>query len=392
MRILHVVGGLDRGGAETWLVQVLRNIDRSKYQMDFLVHTTKPCAYDEEVKSLGSQIIPCLSPSHPVAYARHFREILNTYGPYDCVHSHVHLFSGYVILVAAACGIPIRIIHSHIDTRSTQASDRLLRKAYNIAMRLFLRRCASGGLAVSIEAADDLFGPDWRTSNRLTLQHLGINLDRFDVEVDPFAMRQRLGIPAEAVVIGHVGRFVDQKNHAFLLEISKKLVQKEPRCFIFLVGEGPLRPKIEEEIQSAGLAGHFLSLGARSDVPLLMKGAMDLFLFPSVYEGLPLTLLEAQAAGLKCVISDAVSPEADVIERLIQRESLSKSPEDWADRILMQASNNRRMVFAEIKPLLAGRSIQTSAKDLAAFYEEMRLRIPIRTHSAKRSARVATSS
>src|ERR1700678_3039861 len=107
MRILHVLGKLDRGGAETWLVQVLRNIDRQKYQMDFLVHTADPGAYDEEVRALGSRIIPCLSPSNPVQYAYNFQRILTRYGAYDVVHSHVHHFSGYVLMLAAMAGVKV---------------------------------------------------------------------------------------------------------------------------------------------------------------------------------------------------------------------------------------------------------------------------------------------
>src|ERR1700733_11910503 len=130
MRILHVLGKLDRGGVETWLVQVLRHIDRQKYQMDFLVHSESPGAYDEEVRALGSRIIPCLHPSNPVMYARNFRRALRQYGPYDVVHSHVHHYSGYVLTLAAMWGVPVRIAHSHNDTRAAEASTSIGRREY----------------------------------------------------------------------------------------------------------------------------------------------------------------------------------------------------------------------------------------------------------------------
>src|ERR1700681_2131925 len=158
MRILHVLGKLDRGGVETSLVQVLRNIERQKYQMDFLVHTTYPGAYDEEVRALGSRIIPCLSPSKPLHYAFNLRRILNQYGPYDVVHSHVHHFSGYVLMLAAMSGVKVRIAHSHSDARSAKISKSVERKAYLRITQTMINTVAAGGLAVSTEAGCALFG------------------------------------------------------------------------------------------------------------------------------------------------------------------------------------------------------------------------------------------
>ena len=116
MRILQVVGSLNRGGAETGLMHVLRHIDRQKYQMDFLVHTTEPCHYDVEARALGARIIPCLKPSNLLQYAYNFHRILRKYGPYGCVHSHIHQFSGFVLAIAAAEHVPLRVVHSRTDT------------------------------------------------------------------------------------------------------------------------------------------------------------------------------------------------------------------------------------------------------------------------------------
>jgi glycosyltransferase involved in cell wall biosynthesis len=368
MRILHVLGKLDRGGVETWLVQVLRNIDRRQYQMDFLVHTTDPGAYDDEVRALGSRIIPCLSPSNPVRYAYNFSRVVKQYGPYDVVHSHVHHFSGYVLMLAAIAGVNVRIAHSHNDTRPVKASRSLARIAYLRIMQTMIRAVATGGLAVSAEAGCDLFSSQEFDAGKWELQHLGIDLSRFDAPVDSQQVRRSLGIPPHALVIGHVGRFSEQKNHVFLVEIARELVRAEPRSFFLLVGDGPSRAGIEEKVRSYGLAKHFLFAGLRSDVSTLMKGAMDALLFPSLYEGLPITLLEAQAAGLRCLISTVISIETDVVPKLIRRESLDCTPTEWASTLLEFLSERFPVSADTVSKSLAGRSIATSTNQLASYY------------------------
>ncbi len=371
MRILHVLGKLDRGGVETWLVQVLRHIDRQKYQMDFLVHTTDPGAYDEEVRALGSRIIPCLSPSNPLQYAFNFRRVLREYGPYDVVHSHVHHYSGYVLMLAAMAGVKVRIAHSHSDTRSAEASKSGERRAYLRAMNMMIRAFATRGLAVSAEAGCDLFASQWRDrTDKWQLQHLGIDLSRFEIEVNAEEVRRSLGIPPDALVIGHVGRFSEPKNHAFLVEIAREVVRMDSRSFFLLVGDGPLRAAIEEKVRNYGLAKHFAFAGLRSDVSTLMKGAMDVLLFPSLYEGLPVTLLEAQAAGLRCLISNAISTEADAVSGLIKRASLEQTPTQWASRLLELLSKQHPVSPDRVRNALASRSILISKDNLVAFYAE----------------------
>src|SRR5271157_154375 len=122
IRILHVVGSMDRGGVETWLMNVLRHIDRDRFRMDFLVHTNQPAAYDAEVQSLGARILRCPATRHPIRYARRFLKIAKQFGPFDVLHSHVHDYSGYVVWLGRLAGVPIRISHSHNDTRTVRAA------------------------------------------------------------------------------------------------------------------------------------------------------------------------------------------------------------------------------------------------------------------------------
>jgi len=368
-RILHVVGGLNRGGAETWLVEVLRNIDRERYSMDFLVHTANPGAYNREVQVRGGRIIPCQDPSHPLSYAIEFGRILATCGPYAVVDSHVHYYSGYVLMLAALGGVPVRIAHSHIDARASETGSGRRRRAYRSLMRSLIRRFATRGLAVSTEAGDDLFGSGWQRSPKWQLEHLGIDLARFETAVEKNSVRAELAIDRAALVNGHVGRFVPQKNHAFLVDVAREVVRREPRAVFLLIGDGPLRSMIEARVAGYSLEKHFVFAGLRPDVPRLMKGAMDLFLFPSHYEGLPLTLLEAQAAGIQSIASDAVSREADVVDGLIVRESLGAPTSRWAERVLKHLGGAAPLPFCVTSPQLAGRSIAASVARLTAAYE-----------------------
>lgn len=330
MRILHVLGKLDRGGVETWLLQILRHIDRQKYQMDFLVHTVDRGAYDDEVLSLGARIIPCLSPSTPLLYARNFWSVLRKYGPYDVVHSHVHHYSGYVLMLAAMAGVQTRIAHSH--TSAPQHSAKVGRQAYLRLMQFLIQRYASSIIVISTAAGDSLMC-GWRDDDRCCLQPYGIETDAFDVSVDVARIRAELGIPCGTKVVGHVGRFAEVKNHKFILQIAAELKLTEPDVRFLLVGDGPLRPEIEAEISRMGMSGRFILVGLRSDIPELMKGAMDAFLFPSFYEGLGLVLVEAQLAGLRSVISDQIPHEADLVADMVERLPLSAPPGEWAEAL-----------------------------------------------------------
>jgi len=333
-RILHVVGAMNRGGIETWLMHVLRCIDRERFRMDFLVHTRRPGDYDAELESLGARILPCPYAHQPLAYAREFRRIVRENGPYDVIHSHVHHFNGFVLRLAESAGIPQRIAHSHNDPSSADAARGILRQGYAWISGRWIRAYATDGAGCSRRAAESLFGAEWQRDGRWRVLSYSIDLAAFGAGSDRVSVRAELGIPADAFVIGHTGRFVDQKNHAFLLKIARELVRLEPRTRVVLVGDGPLRPAIAEMADAYGIRGAVDFLGVRRDVARLMMGAMDLFVFPSHFEGLGLVVVEAQAAGLPCLISRRVPEEADIVPGLIHRLSVDDPPEEWAQTAL----------------------------------------------------------
>jgi glycosyltransferase involved in cell wall biosynthesis len=333
IRVLHVVHRLDRGGVETWLVHLLRQIDRSRFAFDFLVHSAEPGAYDDEVRALGANIYPCLSPSRPISYARAFRKILREHGPYDVVHSHVQMFGGAVMRLAATQDVPIRIAHSHALPGLTPSTG-WKRKAYLKLMRRWIDRFATVRLAVSRDSGTGIFSTDWMSSDYANVVYCGIDLTPFSEPTDDAALRSDLGLPECAVVVGHVGSFRPVKNHEFLVEIAAELVDREPCGHLLLVGEGPESSRIEAKVSRKGMSKRVHFAGQRSDIPRLMLGAMDVFVLPSLSEGLPLVGIEAQAAGLPTLFSDAVTDEVTVVPELVRHLSLSASPAVWADTLL----------------------------------------------------------
>lgn len=374
MRILQVVGSLDRGGVETWLAQVLAHLDRRQYAMDFLVHTAEPGALDEQVRGHGARILCCLprlQDGHPLRYARSFRSILRECGPYDCVHSHIHHSSGYILMLAASMGVPVRIAHSHNDTCALDAGAGSAQKAYCAFMDRLIRRYATLGMAVSRAAAPALFSSRWTADRRWRLCPLGIDLEPFYRPVDAAALRRALGIAPDAFVIGHVGRFAQQKNHRFVVEIARELRLLEPGAVFLLVGEGPLQAEIQSLVRQYGLETAFVFLGPRADVGPLMAGAMDCFLFPSSYEGLGLVVWEAQAARLPCLVSEAIPPEALVVPELVRRLKLAAGAKVWAAE-LARVRGRAALPRAPISPRMQACSIESSAAWLCQIYDSCR--------------------
>jgi glycosyltransferase involved in cell wall biosynthesis len=346
IRILHIVGGMGRAGVETWLMHILRHADHERFQMDFLVHTAQPCPYDDEVRALGGNIIPCLHPARPLSYARNFRRALAAHGRYDIVHSHVHHYSGWVLRLARRAGVPVRIAHSHVDVMPEDVAPSLLRRTYLAISKRWICCHATIGLACSGVAADALFGKAWRSDARLSLLYYGIDPEPFRADANG-SVKGELGLPANAFVIGHVGRFEEQKNHRFLLGIMREVVTAEPRTRLLLIGVGSLQPAIERRAAELGLASHVIFAGLRSDVPRVLRGAVDAFVMPSFYEGLSIAALEAQAAGVPSLLADTIAAEADVVPPLVKRLSLSQPAGVWARALLAARTAPRVLSPAE---------------------------------------------
>lgn len=380
IRVLHIIGGMARGGVETWLLHVLRHIDREHLQMDFLVHTAKPCSYDNEVRALGGRILPCLRPDRPWRYAKNFRGAVAAYGPYDIVHSHVHHYSGYTLRLARHADIPVRIAHSHNDAAPRDVSPSPPRRIYLATAKRWICRFATLDLAASDKAAEALFGSGWQRSSRCKVLYYGIDLAPFRVQADP-SIRADLLLSPEAFVIGHVGRFDAQKNHRFLLEIFRAIAGADPTARLLLIGDGPLRPATERRAAELGLADHVVFAGLRPDVPRLLLGAVDVFVMPSLHEGLPLAGLEAQAAGLPCLFADSITTELDAVPQLVTRLRLSQSASTWARAVLAKRNQTLPITRGEALAVMEASpfNIRRAVAELTRLYQTATASSPARS-------------
>lgn len=355
-RILQVVTYMDMGGIESFLMNLYRNIDRDIVQFDFLMHREVPTYFDEEIESLGGRIyrLPPIRPDtflrYRMALSRFFRE----HPEYRVIHCHNNAYSMFVLREAEKHGVPVRIAHSHMAFPTLG----LIKRVTYDYCRSRINRYTTHRLACSAAAGDWLYsGGEYKVfPNAIQTQHF-----RFS-EATRHRLRQELSL-ADALTVIHVGRFDDMKNHAFLIDAFAALVRKEPGAVLLLVGDGVLRPTMEEKVRDLGIERSVRFLGIRKDVPDLLQAA-DVFAFPSLYEGLPVTLIEAQAAGIPCVISDTITAEVcvtDLVESLPIRD-----PELWADAIRRNQGLPRRDTFDEI--VHSGYDIHAAAQRLTNFY------------------------
>ncbi len=352
IRVAQVVAGMVPAGLETWLMHVLRHIDRRRFQVDFVTNLDEPCFYDDEILSLGSRILRCPSPKRPWSYARALLRTLRRYGPYDVVHSHLHHYSGFVLGVARYAGVPVRIAHSHSDTSAKQAKAGYWRRLYLNRTERWIERYATSGLSVSPGAGAALFST-WNADPRWRVLYCGIDTEAFRSPVDKQAVRQQLGLPPHALVLGHVGTFREPKNHSFLVEVAAAVMAREPRARLVLVSDGPLRPAIERKVRQLGVADRVVFAGRVEDATTVLRAAMDVFVFPSLWEGLPLAVVEAQAAGIPSVLSDVITSEVIIAKPMVEQLSLSAPVQRWAETVLRLAFQTpqsvRRAALAQVE-------------------------------------------
>ena len=327
MRVLQVHSDLQWGGVEQWLLHTVRYIDRQMFQLDFFAASLNS-VWESTIASLSLTLIRSPRPRSLWRYTLCLREALRTRN-YDAVHCHFIDHSGLVLREAALAGVPVRIAHSHIDVAPLLRRAPVWTRAYFSVQNRLLHRYATRGLAASREAARSMFGPEWEDDPRWGVLHCGIDLAMFSADVDRAAVRSEFGFAPEHLVFGHLGRFTDQKNHEFLVQVAGQLASDLPSARFLWIGEGPLERSIRQQVEAAGLSARVAFAGTRSDAARLMRG-MDAFLFPSRYEGLGLALVEAQAAGLRCFVADVVPAESSVVPGLVTRMPLSAGAPHWA--------------------------------------------------------------
>ena len=358
IRVLQVVTHMERGGLESMLMNYYKHVDRERVQFDFLVHRQERAAFDDEIESLGGIIyrLPRLVPwskSYLSALNRFFEE----HPEYKVVHVHQDCLSSVILKVAAQHNVPVRVAHSHSANQ-----DKNLKYPVKLWYKRFIPQYATNLFACGKDAGDWMFGG-------ASYQIINNAIDVAAYTYDPTKrqeMRRQLGLENE-FTIGHVGRFNQPKNHPFLINIFAALLKKEPNAVLLLAGGGEDMPKIQAKAHALGITEYVRFLGVRSDVADLMQ-AMDVFVFPSLYEGLPVTMVEAQAAGLPCIISDKVPPECIITEGLVDTLPLSAGAETWSEKLLEKRDTPRTDRRAEIAA--HGFDITAEAVKLQEFYLE----------------------
>lgn len=356
IKVLHVLNGLGHGGAEAFVMNMYRNIDRDKIQFDFLVRSTDNSNYEEEVKKLGGRIyVTAPFPKNAIKNWIQTKSFFSTHQEYDIVHVHANsLLYLLPLKLAKKYGVKCRIIHSH-NTRSAK-------KIYNIIHDFNKTRIKK--YATDCFACSKIAG-EWMFNSHFVIIKNAIDTNKFSYNRHMRnELRKELKI-SNKFVIGHVGRFTYQKNHIFLIEVFKEVLKCKTDAILVLVGDGELKNDVYEKVKKLGIADKVLFAGAQKNVADYLN-VFDVLLFPSYFEGLPIALIEAQASGVSCVISDTISDEILVTD-LVYRKSLKSEAREWAEEIInLDNAHERRSRYQDIVD--AGFDMNHSVQVLQNFY------------------------
>lgn len=365
IRVLHMLHSMNCGGAETMIMNYYRNIDREQVQFDFLLTCQGKSDYEEEILSLGGRIyhITPLTLRTMGAYQRDIRNFLQEHTEYRIVHSHNSSKSVFPLRIAKKMGIPVRISHSHnLFVGNAYSPKEILRKF----LKRPLRKVSNFNFACSKDAAIWLYGEKFWKEKKVQILKNAIDVARFSYRKEIRQEYRKKFDLEDKFVVGHVGRFDQIKNHMFLLEIFSEILKKQENATLVLVGEGELCPKIKEEAGKKGILDKIIFTGLREDVPGLLQ-MMDVFVFPSLFEGLGIVLIEAQTSGLPCFASKDVIPKEAAVTDLLEFVSLDEPAPNWADKILQaQTGQNRQSPISKVQK--AGYDISVEAKKLEKFY------------------------
>lgn len=336
IRIAHIVGKWLGGGVEAVIMNYYRHIDRSKIQFDFICDSDSTNIPYEEIEKLGGKVI--IVPPYQKVF-KYIKELIKIFkeNNYKIVHSHINTLSVFPLYAAKKAGVSVRIAHSHSTTNKKEWKKNLMK----LVLRPFSKVFATDYFACSELAGRWLFGDKTFDEGKVYVLNNAIDLDKFKYdEKIRKSKRKELGIKDNEIVIGHIGRFVEQKNHRGLIDIFNEIHKLNNETVLILAGQGPLMEEMQEKVKSLDLENSVKFLGQRSDANELYQ-AFDVFLLPSLYEGLPVVGVEAQAAGLLCILSDDMTKETKVLETT-EFLSLYTSPEVWANVVLQSYENYKR--------------------------------------------------
>lgn len=336
IRVAQIIGKWLGGGVESVVMNYYRNIDRNKIQFDFICDNDSTNIPYAEIESLGGKVILIPPYQKVIKYHKELKRVLKE-GNYKIVHSHINTLSVFSLFAAKCAGVPVRIAHSHSTTNKKEKSKNLMKQL----LRPFSKVFATDYMCCSELAGRWLFGDKEYDKGNVYLLNNAIDLNKFKYdEVIRREKRKELNIDDDTLVIGHVGRFVEQKNHRFLIDIFNEVHKQNEKSILLLVGQGPLMEEIKEKVKSLGIEDCVKFLGQRNDISELYQ-VMDLFLFPSLYEGLGMVAVEAQVSGLPCVVSTEIPEIAKVTEKITFID-LENKIEIWTEIIFKYLKNINR--------------------------------------------------
>ncbi len=331
-RVLNVLGTTNLGGAESRVMELYRAMDRDKVQFDFLVHTDKEGQYSEEIRRLGGRIysVPRFRVINILAYRRALKKFFGEHSDYAAVHGHMTSTASIYLPIAKRAGAGMTIAHAR-----SAGVDRGIKGIVTKLVRYPLKYRADYCFTCSAEAGEAVYGRKWIEKGRVWTIPNAIDTQRF--QYNPAvreAVRAELGLTGRFVV-GHIGRFGFMKNHKYLIEVFASLCRMRDDAVLVLIGKGELEDSIREQVRNLGLEDRVQFLGSRLDVEQYYQ-AFDYFVFPSTFEGLPGSVAEAQASGLRCLVSDKVTREVALTD-LVTYKSIKEPADNWAAEIMRNA-------------------------------------------------------
>ena len=357
IRVLHVVTHMNCGGLETMIMNYYRKIDRTKIQFDFLTHrpATEKKFYDDEIYSLGGKIyhVSRLNP-FSINYKNEISQFFDHHKEYRIIHVHQDCMSSVILKIAYKKGISVRIAHCHSSNQ-----DKNIKFIIKLWYKRMITRYATGLFACGQFAGKWMFGKNAKfyvLPNAIDAKQYSFS------KIKRKKIRKDLGLSENVFLIGHVGRFSEVKNHKFLVELEKYLSLKNDNIYMLFVGQGELMGEIQRLVTEYKLDDKIFFLGLRKDIFDLMQ-AMDVFVLPSLYEGLPVSIIEAQASGLPCLISNHV-PIDCAITNLVKQSELDIFK--WMDALMEIKGSQRRDTYNEIKN--AHYDINDNARSLENYY------------------------
>ena len=369
IRVAHVIGNWLGGGVESVVMNYYRNIDRNKVQFDFLCSESSTDIPYEEIEKLGGRVFIVPNYTKVFKYQKELKKIFKE-NNYKIVHSHISTMSVFPLRAAKKAGVPIRIAHSHSTTNKKEKKKNLLKQV----LRPFSRVYATDYMCCSELAGRWLFGDKEYDKGNVYLLNNAIDLDKFKYnESLRKEKRKELCISDDTLVIGHVGRFVAQKNHSFLIDIFNEVHKQRENSILLLAGQGPLMEEMKEKVKILGIEESVKFLGQRNDIDKLYQ-AFDVFLLPSLYEGLPVVGVEAQATGLLCELSNDMTKETKVLDTT-RFMSLDNTAEEWANKILDDYSKFKRHDTTSEVTKNDFNIKKESTKLVQKYYEEYRRKV-----------------